>query len=124
MSFSNFLEDELLDHVFGGSAYSVPTDVYAQLHDGDPGEDGTDNVATENTRVVVSFGSASGGTIANDAEVLWEDVAASETYSHFSLWDAASNGNCLGAGALTSSKAVTAGEDARFAVGALTVSLD
>jgi hypothetical protein len=123
MSFSNFLEQELLDHVFAGAAYTPPTNIYAKLHLGDPGEDGTANPAAETTRVEVTF-AAGTNPIANNAEVLWENVSTTETYSHFSLWDNSTAGNPLGYGALTASKAVTAGEDARFAVGALTVSLD
>lgn len=124
MSFSNFLEDTLLDHVFGDVPYTPPTNIYVQLHTGDPGEDCTANPAGETTRVEVTFGVPSDGVVVNDAEVLFTEMSTTETITHFSLWDAATLGNPLGAGALNSPVAVAAGEDARFAVAALTVTLD
>lgn len=123
MSLSNFAENEIADWLGGNGAPSTVSNVYVKLHVDDPGEDCTSNPATETTRVEATFGSASGGSVTNDAEVLWTDVAASETYSHFSIWDHPTAGNPLGSGALTAPKAVTAGEDARFDVGALTVTV-
>lgn len=122
MSFSNYLENKLLDHVFRNTSYTPPTTVYTKLHTGDPGEDGTANAATETTRKASTWSAASGGSISLSATVSWTNVAATETYSHISLWDASSAGNCLGAGALTASKAVTAGDN--FDLTALTISVD
>lgn len=123
MSLTNYLEAALLNHLRGGTAFTQPSGLFVKLHTGDPGEDATSNAAAETTRVEASFGAPSGGVMANDAEVLWESVSDSETYSHFSVWDAVTSGNPLGYGSLSASKAVTAGEDARFAVGALTWTL-
>lgn len=125
MSFTNFLENALMGHAFGGSAYTQPSEWFVKLHTGDPGEDATANAATEDTREeVTSWSAVSGGAVSNAAEVLWENVSTSETYTHFSVWDAVTGGNPLGKGALDSSVAVTAGEDARFAIGDLEVTLD
>jgi hypothetical protein len=51
-------------------------------------------------------------------------VAGTETYSHISIWDDPTAGNCLWTGALTASKAVNAGDTFTIATGSLTVSLD
>ena len=40
MSFSNYLELEVLDHVFGGSAYSAPGTIYAALFTVAPSDTG------------------------------------------------------------------------------------
>ena len=40
MSFSNYLETELLDHVFTNSAYTAPSTLYLALFTGAPGEAG------------------------------------------------------------------------------------
>lgn len=124
MSFSNFLEQELLDHVFAGAAYTPPTNIYVKLHLGDPGEDGTANPAAETDRQTASFGVAAAGSIVTDTDIDWLSVAASETYSHVSLWDAATAGNCLGSGALTASVVVTAGDNFKIPAGDLSVTLD
>ena len=122
MTISNFLEDELLDTLDGsGSAYSASA-TYLQLHIGDPGEDGTGNPAAETTRESVSFGAASGGSKASSATVEWTLVSTTETYSHWSLWDAATGGNCLWYGALSANASVTAGDT--FEITSLTLTLD
>lgn len=120
MSISNFLEDKLLDATAGTSYAAAGT--YLQLHTGDPGEAGTSNAATETTRKAVSFAAASGGSMTSSATVEWTNVAATETYSHWSLWDASSAGNCLWSGGLASSASVTAGDT--FQITSLTLTLD
>ena len=93
-----------------------------KLHTGDAGEAGTTNAASETTRKAISFSAASSGSMASSATVEWTNVAASETYSHWSLWDASTAGNCLWTGALSTSAAVTAGDT--FQITSLTLSLD
>lgn len=120
---TNYLENEVLDHFLGTAAYTAPTNVYVKLHTGAPGEDATGNAATETTRVEVTFGAASGGTATSNADVAWTNVSTSETYSHFSIWDASTAGNPLCYGAFAASYAVTAGDNFTIASGDLTVSL-
>ena len=119
---SNYLENELLDHALGTGSFTAPTNVYVKLHTGDPGEDGTANAATETTRVITgAFSAASGGTTDNDAAITWSSVSTTETYSHISIWDNLTAGNCLFVGALDSSVAVTAGDDFEIAAGDLDI---
>ena len=125
MSFSDFLELELLDHVTGVGAYTAPATIYVKLHLGDPGEAGTGSPAVETTRQASSWtGPAAAGAISTDADITWTSVSTTETYSHVSLWDNVSAGNCLGAGALAASKAVTAGDTFTISSGDLTLTLD
>ena len=120
MSISNYAELALLDTLRNTSFAVAAT--YVKLHTGDAGEDGTANAATEDTRKAISFSAASSGSMASSATVEWTNVAATETYSHWSLWDASTSGNCLWTGALSSSAAVTAGDT--FQITSLTLSLD
>jgi hypothetical protein len=106
---TNYLENEILDHILGTGAFTMPTQVYIKLHIGDPGEDATGNPAGETTRQAADWSVASGGTAALSATVTWTSVSNSETYSHFSAWDASTAGNPLFYGALDSGVAVTAG---------------
>ena len=122
MSISNYAELKILDHTTGRAAWTIPTNVYVKLHTGDAGEDGTTNAATETTRKVAAWSAASSGSIATSATLEWTNVAATETYTHWSLWDDVSAGNCLWTGALSSSAAVTAGDT--FQITSLTLSLD
>lgn len=123
MSLSNFLEDELLDHI-RGSAYTSPSSLNVKLHTGDPGEAGTSNAAGETTRKVVTFAAASGGSMSGSGSPVaeWTNVSTTETITHFSIWDNISAGNCLGSGALNASAALTAGDTLQLT--ALTWTLD
>lgn len=122
MSISNYAELKILDHTTGRAAWTAPTGVYVKLHTADPGEDGTTAAATEATRKVITFSAAASGSIASSATISWTSVAATETYSHWSLWDASTAGNCLWTGALSSSASVTAGDT--FQITSLTLSLN
>ena len=122
MSISNYAELKLLDHVSGRAAFTIPSNVYLKLHTGDPGEDATDNAATEDTRQVTAWSAAASGAIATSATVEWTDVSTTETYTHWSMWDASTAGNPLWSGELSASAAVTAGDT--FQITSLTLSLD
>lgn len=124
MSISNFLETTILDLVFNATSYAGQSTVYVKLHTGDPGDAGTSNAATHTTRASVTFGAASGNAIANDAAATWTSMAADETISHISIWDASSNGNCLWIGALSASKAVNTGDTFQIAIGDLDITID
>jgi hypothetical protein len=122
MSISNYAELKLLEHITGKTAYTMPTTVYLKLHTGDPGEAATSNAATEATRKAASWGTAASGSIATSGTVEWTNVSTTETYSHWSMWDASTAGNALWSGALSTSAAVTAGDT--FQVTSLTLTLD
>ena len=122
MSISNYAELKILEHTTGKTAWTIPSNVYVKLHTADAGEAGTTSAATETTRKVAAWATAASGAIATSATIEWTNVAATETYSHWSLWDAATAGNCLWTGALSSSASVTAGDT--FQITSLTLSLD
>lgn len=119
MSYSDYLEDKINDAVCNNTALQV-AQAYIKLHTGDPGEAGTSNAAGETTRKAASYGASASGVATSDADITWTNVSTSETYSHISMWDASTAGNCLGSGALTASKAVIAGDTFTIPSGSLT----
>lgn len=120
MSISNYAELAMLN-ALRNTSFAVSA-TYLKLHTGDPGEDGTANAATEATRQAVSFSAASSGSMASSATVTWTNVSTTETYTHWSMWDASSSGNCLWTGSLASSASVDAGDT--FQITSLTLTLD
>lgn len=118
---SNYAENEIADWIGANGAPGAVTNVYVKLHTGAPGDDGTANAAGNTTRQEATFDAASGGAIALSATVSWTNVSTTETYTHFSLWDNSTAGNCLAVGALASSVAVTAADN--FDLTALTVTV-
>jgi len=135
MSFSDYLELELLDHLMGVGAYSAPT-TYIALCTADPTDTGTgasmNEVANSGSyaRKATSglFGTAAAsGSISNDATVTFTTATGSwGTVTHFAIVDSGTYGagNLLASAALTASKTISSGDTALFAVGDLTVSLD
>jgi hypothetical protein len=122
MSISNYAELKILEHTTGKTAWTMPTTVYVALHTGDPGEAATSSAASNTTRKAVSWATAASGAIASSATLEWTSVSATETYSHWSLWDASTAGNALWSGALSASASVVSGDT--FQITSLTLSLD
>lgn len=94
---------------------------WIRRHVGDPGASGTSNPAADATRKQGSFGSASGGLIATNAELRWNGVSSSEDYTHWSGWSAESGGSAGWSGTITAN-AVTVGDNFVIAPGGLTFS--
>lgn len=91
----------------------------AQLHTGDPGPSGTANMAAETRRQPANFSAFDGTDVSLGESIRWSQVAADETFTHVSLWDAA--GNHLHSAELDPPKRVDAGDD--YELSEMTVSL-
>jgi len=118
---SAYLANAWLDALGNATSFSVTT-AYVKLHVGDPGANGTSNAATETTRKSVSFGAASNGALASDADVSWTNIAGSQDATHFTAWDNETAGNFLFSGIITGN-AYTAGDTYTISSAGLTVSL-
>ena len=123
MTIANYAELKILDAIFNNTSFVV-AQPWVKLHLSDPLEDGTGGPAVEATRKALSVAAAASGAVVSDADLTWTSVSTTETYSHVSIWDASTAGNCLWSGALTAPKAVTAGDTFTIPSGQLTVSLD
>ena len=128
MSFSNFLETEILDHVFGAAAYTAPGTMHLALFTSNPAEDasGTE-VTTSGTayaRQTVAF-TVSGNTASNTGAVEYPTAtAAFGTVTHVGVMDASTSGNLMAYAALTSSKTISTGDVFRVPAGDLDITLD
>ena len=128
MSFSNFLETEILDHVFAGAAYTAPSTHYLALFTAAPGETGGGTeVTTSGTayvRKAVAF-TTTGNTTSNSAAVEYPTATASfGTVTHVGVFDAATSGNLMAYATLSSSKAIATGDVFRVPTGDLDITLD
>lgn len=131
-SFSDFLENEILDHAFGNAAWSAPATLYIGLSTTtitDAGGNITQPSGNNYSRVAVTnnatnFPVASGGSKSNGTEITFPTPSGSwGTVTDFFISDAASGGNTLAYGALSASQTVSAGNIVKFPVGTLTLSL-
>lgn len=104
-------------------AWTQPAAFFVKLHTGDPGAAGTTTAAGNTTRQAATMSAAAAGAITTSADVAWTAVSTSETYSHVSFWDASTAGVFLGSAALTTPKAVTAGDNFTIVAGSLTLNI-
>lgn len=126
MSFTNFLETEILDHVFAGAAYTAPSTHYLGLFTSAPGEagGGTELSGSAYVRKAVAF-TTSGNTTSNNAAVEFPTATGSwGTVTHVGVFDASSSGNLMAYATLSSSKAIATGDVFRVPSGDLDITLD
>ena len=131
-SFTDFLELELLDHVFGAAAYTAPATLYVALSTTtitDAGGNMTEPSGNAYARVAVTnnatnWPAAAAGAKANGTAITFPTATGSwGTIIDFAIMDAATAGNMLGYGTLTTAKAVTTGDTPSFAIGDLDITL-
>jgi len=122
---SDYLENKLLDHILGTTAYTAPSAVYLGLSIASMGENagGTELSGNGYTRVSVAFDAASGGTTDNTAVVDFPACTGSNwgAVAYWSIWDASTGGNMLLHGAFTSAKTIEVNDVLRVAAGDLDI---
>jgi len=126
MSFSNFLETEILDHVFGAAAYTAPTTLYLALYTATPGETGGGTEVSGNgyVRKAVAF-TTSGNTTSNTSAVEYPTATGSfGTVTSVGVFDASTSGNLMAFAALSSSKTIETGDVFRVPAADLDITLD
>lgn len=125
-SFSDFLENEILDHVFRNASYTSPAAVYLALYTANPTDagGGTEVSTGGYSRQAITFGAASGGAIANTSAVSFTASGANfGTVTGVGIFDASTAGNLLAWDAITS-VAVNDGDTLNFPIGDIDVTLD
>ena len=126
MSFSNYLETKVLDHVFGGTAYTAPSTLYLALFTTDSSESatGTEVSGGAYARQTVTF-TTSGATTSNDADVEFPTATASYgTVVAVAVMDALTGGNMLAYAGLSTDKTIETGDVFRVPSGDLDITLD
>lgn len=131
-SFSNTLENKVLDHIFMNTSYTMPTNLWVAL-----GTAGSDTAFTElaatgaYARVSTSgatWTAATGGSLNNGVDITFPtataDWNAGSNISYFAIYDASTAGNFIAWGSLTTAKAILNGDTAKFLTGSIVVTLD
>lgn len=131
---SSYLENKINDHVLGGSDYTRPATVYFALYTVAPTESGGGTeVSTSGTayaRAAVAnnstnFPASTNGVKSNGTAIAFPTATASwGSVVAFGVFDAASAGNLLYFGNLTSSRSIASGDTARFAAGDFSITFE
>lgn len=132
MPFSTYLANKTLEHVVGKTSYTMPTN-YLGLSSTTPtigGTNVTEPAGGAYARVATSgasWGTASAGSITNTATLTYPtataDWSSAANLTYGVAYDAASAGNLLYFGALTTAKPVLNGDTVSIAPGGVTISL-
>ena len=122
---TNYLENKLLDHFLGTTAYTMPSPVYVALFTVAPGDagGGTEVTGGSYARKTAAFTAASSGATSNSANIDFTGMPAATTVA-IALFDAITSGNMLVHGTLTTNKTTDAGDTLRIATGDLDISID
>ena len=125
-SVSDFLEGELLDHIFN-AAYNPPGTVYLGLSTADPGDDEAGLAEPSGNgyvRKAITFGAAAARSIAQSGVVTFDQASGSwGDLTHWALFDAESDGNMMAHAALDATKEVVNGNTPSMASGEVTISI-
>ena len=122
---SNYLENKVLDHILGTTAYTMPTTVYLALYTTAPNDAGGGTQVTGGSyaRQTAVFDAASSGATQNTTNIDFVNMPSC-TVVAIGVFDALTAGNLLVWGTLSSNKSLDAGDTLRVATGDLDISLD
>lgn len=126
-SLANFIENEMLDHIFKVGSYSPPATVYVGLSTADPGDDGgglAEPSGNNYTRKAITFAAASSRAIAQTGVVTFNQATGSwGTISHWALFDASTSGNMMAHGSFAASKTIASGNTPSIASGGIVITV-
>jgi len=123
--FSDYLENKVVGHVFGGSAYTAPATLYVALYTSAPSDTGggTEVSGGAYARQTAAF-TISADTASNTSAIEYPTATADYgTVVAVGVFDASSSGNLLAYGNLTTSKTVSNGDVFRFNAGAIDITV-
>lgn len=134
---SDYLEQAVLDHVFGRAAFVAPATLYLALFTTTPAEDGTGGVEvdtadwTNYARVAITNDNTkwgrTGSVVSNLADIDFGAAViagANPDIVGFALFDAATGGNQTHQGDLAAPKTIQNGDPVKVPAGSLTVTED
>jgi hypothetical protein len=131
-SFSDFLENELLDHAFKTGNYTAPTNLYIALSLTTLADTITGTIPNEVSggsyvrKICNTWDAASGGAIENTQVITFaQATAAWGTITDFAVVTSitAGSGDVLAYGKLTAPKNVASGDTLKFATGDIDITL-
>lgn len=127
MAMSDYLEKKLLDHVYGGSAFTQPSSWYVALFTSDPADDASGTEVSGGGYQRTAYGpTVTSGTspqAENASDITFPQATADwGTVTHVAIFDAQTGGNMLDYGPLTQSVDVQKDGVFKILAGDLTVS--
>ena len=134
MSFIDYLENEILDHIFSNATFTTASPLYVGLSTTTIADDGsgiTEPSGGAYARVAVgnreanSWPAAAAGIKQNGTAIIFPTATSSwGNVTYFFLSDASSGGNIYLSGSINPSQSIGINDSARFSANDMTISLD
>lgn len=129
MSFTDYLEGKVLDHILKIATFTVPTNLYVAVSTADPGEDGLgiiEPIGNGYARTICNSWTSNGiGSRRNNLDITFPPATGAWGHlTHFAIFDALTAGNCLIKGALQDPVDIALNETPRFPIGVIIVNLN
>lgn len=144
MSLSNYLENELIDHLFRARSFTAPAAIWISLHTADPGETGANEMPSTNGYARVQYNpsgtnwkgtggettavdsAGTGGQTKNAVAINFAQVNTGDwsQATHFGLWSLQTGGNFFIGGALGTPITFVVGDVPTIPIDGLVVTLD
>lgn len=121
---SDYLENEILDHILSVGSYTMPSAVYLGLSVASMADDasGTELSGSGYARQAVTFSAAASGTTSNSGAITFPTATGTwGSIGFWSLWDALSSGNMLLHGSFSAAKSIASGDVLRVSAGDLDI---
>lgn len=124
---SDYAENQLMKWLLRTDSVSRPTTWFLALHTAAPGEAGAvGEIPTSKgyARQAAAFAAVSGGVTSNNAQI--EFGPATDNWgkvTHFTIWTAASGGNCLFWGTFRTPKTINYGQRLQLPAGTVQATL-
>ena len=121
---SDYLENKIIESVFRGATFTLPSKLYISLHTANPADAGGNEVtigtwpsyarqdAAKGGANSNGWLAASNGLTKNALQLIYPvfNGGTNLTVTHFAVYDAVTGGNMLVYGALTSSRTIQTGD--------------
>lgn len=138
MSFTNYLEHKVLDHLFGATTYTPSGTWYLGLSTTTPAEDGTSftepasasgysraSMTNDKTNWSNAAQTSTSGEVYNNTTVTFPTSSGNwGTVTHFGIFDHATTGNLLIMAPLTNQQTVNTNNQLSFTSGTLRIRID
>ena len=121
---SDYLENEILDHILSVGSFTMPSAVYLGLSVASMADDasGTELAGSGYARQAVPFSAAASGTTSNSGAITFPTATGTwGSIGFWSLWDALSSGNMLLHGSFSAAKSIASGDVLRVSAGDLDI---
>lgn len=126
-AFSNYSEDKIAKWLAGQESMPAHGNRYLALYSSNPTDanSGTEVTTTirEAGRLQITFGTPVDGLIRNNADINFGAAAGSATVAYIGILDAASAGNLLAYGPLSSPKSVSAPDELIFEANSISITI-